>query len=240
MIVGAIGSGITIAAWQAFVPQLVPPEAIVSAVRLNGMQFTGARAFGPALAGLVLAQFGPGTAFMANALSFLLVIGALLHDRAAPGHRGRRRRQRAGALPRRHPLRAQTGGARRRDPGRALLLAARRLDDPVGGAVHAAGAARGRGEVRAARRRVRRGRDHRLGHHRGARRRGPPLDAHAAGLRGVRRRRDHLRAGAGLRDRPPRSLRHRTGPGLRHGLVPDRGAAERRRALSGPGACRST
>ena len=59
-------------------PQLVPPEAMISAVRLNGMQFTGARAFGPALAGLVLAQFGPGTAFLANALSFLLVIGALL------------------------------------------------------------------------------------------------------------------------------------------------------------------
>src|SRR3954454_5872827 len=78
VVIGAIGSGITIAAWQAFVPQLVPPEALVSAVRLNGMQFTGARAFGPALAGLVLAQFGPGTAFMANALSFLLVIGALL------------------------------------------------------------------------------------------------------------------------------------------------------------------
>ncbi len=78
VIVGAVGAGITIAAWQAFVPQLVPPEAIISAVRLNGMQFTGARAFGPALAGLVLAQFGPGTAFLANALSFLLVIGALL------------------------------------------------------------------------------------------------------------------------------------------------------------------
>jgi MFS family permease len=78
VIVGAVGAGITIAAWQAFVPQLVPPEAIISAVRLNGMQFTGARAFGPALAGLVLAQFGPGTAFLANALSFLVVIGALL------------------------------------------------------------------------------------------------------------------------------------------------------------------
>jgi MFS family permease len=74
VIVGAIGSGITIAAWQAFVPQLVPPEALVSAVRLNGMPFTGARAFRPALAGLVLAA-GPGTAFMASALSFLLVIG---------------------------------------------------------------------------------------------------------------------------------------------------------------------
>src|SRR5256714_4502090 len=78
VVVGAIGAGITIAAWQAFVPQLVPPEALVSAVRLNGMQFTGARAFGPALAGLVLAQFGPGTAFLGNALSFLLVIGALI------------------------------------------------------------------------------------------------------------------------------------------------------------------
>ncbi len=84
VVVGAIGAGITIAAWQAFVPQLVPPEAMVSAVRLNGMQFTGARAFGPALAGLVLAQFGPGTAFMANALSFLLVIGALLLIAARP------------------------------------------------------------------------------------------------------------------------------------------------------------
>jgi MFS family permease len=84
VVVGAIGAGITIAAWQAFVPQLVPPEAMVSAVRLNAMQFTGARAFGPALAGLVLAEFGPGTAFLANALSFLLVIGALLLIAARP------------------------------------------------------------------------------------------------------------------------------------------------------------
>jgi MFS family permease len=84
VVVGALGAGVTIAAWQAFVPQLVPPEALVSAVRLNAMQFTGARAFGPALAGLVLAEFGPGTAFLANALSFLLVIGALLLIAARP------------------------------------------------------------------------------------------------------------------------------------------------------------
>jgi MFS family permease len=84
VVVGAFGAGITIAAWQAFVPQLIPPEALVSAVRLNAMQFTGARAFGPALAGLVLAEFGPGTAFLANALSFLLVIGALLLIAARP------------------------------------------------------------------------------------------------------------------------------------------------------------
>jgi predicted MFS family arabinose efflux permease len=51
---------------------------MLSAVRLNGMQFTGARAFGPALAGLVLATLGPSAAFFANAASFLCVIGVLL------------------------------------------------------------------------------------------------------------------------------------------------------------------
>src|SRR5262249_48223608 len=47
-------------------------------------QFTGARAFGPALAGLVLAQFGAGTAFLGNAISFLVVIAVLLAIGARP------------------------------------------------------------------------------------------------------------------------------------------------------------
>ena len=46
------------------------------------MQFTGARAFGPALAGLVLATLGPSYAFAFNAVSFLVVIGALLTIRS--------------------------------------------------------------------------------------------------------------------------------------------------------------
>ncbi len=70
-------SGINIASWQSFVPLLVPTDDMLNAVRLNSMQFTGARAFGPALGGLVLARFGPATAFMFNAVTFLLVIGAL-------------------------------------------------------------------------------------------------------------------------------------------------------------------
>jgi MFS family permease len=78
VVVSALAAGITNASWQAFVPQLVPTRDMLSAVRLNSMQFTGARAFGPALAGIVLATFGPGAAFLANALSFLVVIGALL------------------------------------------------------------------------------------------------------------------------------------------------------------------
>jgi MFS family permease len=78
VLIGALGNGFTISAWQAFVPQLVPPEDMLSAVRLNSMNFTGARAFGPALAGLVLATLGAGAAFLANGISFAIVIGALL------------------------------------------------------------------------------------------------------------------------------------------------------------------
>ncbi len=84
VIIGAIGAGITIASWQAFVTQLVPKESMLSAVRLNGMQFTGARAFGPALAGLVLATLGPSIAFFFNAVTYLLVIGVLAVIAARP------------------------------------------------------------------------------------------------------------------------------------------------------------
>src|SRR5439155_261712 len=78
VVISALGAGITTAAWQSFVPQLVPRSHLLSAVRVNSMQFTAARAFGPAIAGLVLASLGPSWAFGANAISFLCVIGALL------------------------------------------------------------------------------------------------------------------------------------------------------------------
>ena len=55
VVISALGAGITTAAWQSFVPQLIPRSDLLSAVRVNSMQFTAARAFGPALAGLVLA-----------------------------------------------------------------------------------------------------------------------------------------------------------------------------------------
>lgn len=71
-------SGINITAWQAFLAQLVPPGDLLAAVRLNSMQFMSARAFGPALAGLVLELYGAGTAFFLNGLSFVLVLGALV------------------------------------------------------------------------------------------------------------------------------------------------------------------
>jgi len=70
-------SGVNITTWQAFVTQLVEPDELVDAVRLNSMQFMGARAFGPAIAGVILATLGASAAFFANAVSFLLVLGAL-------------------------------------------------------------------------------------------------------------------------------------------------------------------
>ena len=86
LLCSGITSGINITAWQAFVPQLVPESELLHAVRLNTMQFTAARAIGPAIAGLVLAAYGAGVAFFVNAVTFLLVLGALLliHPRSVP------------------------------------------------------------------------------------------------------------------------------------------------------------
>jgi len=77
-------SGINITTWQAFITQLVDTEELVDAVRLNSMQFMGARAFGPAIAGLILQTLGASAAFLANAVSFVLVLAALLVVRPRP------------------------------------------------------------------------------------------------------------------------------------------------------------
>jgi len=73
----SVFAGLNLPSWQAFVSELVPREVLLNAVTLNSTQFNAARAFGPALGGLILGAFGPGPAFMINALSFLAVIGAL-------------------------------------------------------------------------------------------------------------------------------------------------------------------
>jgi MFS family permease len=77
VVVSALANGINAPAWSAFVTQLVPREDMMNAVRLNIMQVTGARAVGPAVGGLVLATLGPGAAFFANGVSFVLVLVTL-------------------------------------------------------------------------------------------------------------------------------------------------------------------
>ncbi|MFL6438892.1 MAG: MFS transporter [Terriglobales bacterium] len=60
--------------WRAVLPELVSREDLASAAALNGIEFNFARAIGPALAGIVIAAAGVGTAFAINTASFLGVI----------------------------------------------------------------------------------------------------------------------------------------------------------------------
>lgn len=70
-------TGLNIPSWQAFVTELVPRDVLLNAVTLNSAQFNAARAFGPAIGGLVLSTLGVGAAFLINALSYGCVLAAL-------------------------------------------------------------------------------------------------------------------------------------------------------------------
>lgn len=76
--------GCTMPSWQAFLTELVPRDDLLNAITLNSAQFNAARAFGPAIGGLVLGRFGPSWAFLLNALSFLAVLAALAAIRVPP------------------------------------------------------------------------------------------------------------------------------------------------------------
>lgn len=65
-------------AWQALTPELVPPALIPSAIQAGSVSFNLARAVGPALAGLAIANLGIGAAFLFNALSFSGIMCALI------------------------------------------------------------------------------------------------------------------------------------------------------------------
>ncbi|MEF2975684.1 MFS transporter [Subtercola sp. YIM 133946] len=71
-------SALTGPAWQAIQPELVPREQISAASGLGGVTVNGARAIGPALAGLILAQAGTAVVFGINAASFVAAVLALL------------------------------------------------------------------------------------------------------------------------------------------------------------------
>lgn len=76
--------GFDLPAAQAFVARLVPPRDLQAAIGLNSAMITGARTVGPAIAALLLTRFGEAWCFVANAVSFLAVVAALLAMRAPP------------------------------------------------------------------------------------------------------------------------------------------------------------
>ncbi|MDQ0285477.1 MFS family permease [Desulfofundulus luciae] len=63
---------------QAFIIELVGREDLMNAIALNSSIFNGARIIGPAVAGLVISTVGIAACFLANAASFLFVLGGLL------------------------------------------------------------------------------------------------------------------------------------------------------------------
>jgi MFS family permease len=73
-----VGSAIAMPSFQTLVPDLVPRPLMAQAITLNSAAFNVARAVGPALGGLLVAAGLASTAFGANAVSYLAVIGVLL------------------------------------------------------------------------------------------------------------------------------------------------------------------
>jgi MFS family permease len=62
------------AAWQSLLRDLVDPEEVLAAVSLSSAQFNLGRIVGPVFAAVLLAVGNPGWCFVANALSFLVVV----------------------------------------------------------------------------------------------------------------------------------------------------------------------
>ena len=92
-LLGAVNA-FDIPARQAFIVQMVGREDLMNAIALNSSMFNGARVVGPAVAGLVVAAVGEGWCFLANGVSYIAVIVALLAmkgGRRAPAESDERR-----------------------------------------------------------------------------------------------------------------------------------------------------
>lgn len=85
LLLGALGIGVGQAmaapALNALVPALVEDADLENGVALTSFTFNIGRALGPATAGVLLATLGAEAAFVVNAFSFLVLIGALLSIR---------------------------------------------------------------------------------------------------------------------------------------------------------------
>lgn len=72
---------------QSLVSEMVGKRAVMNAIALNATMFNTARVVGPAIAGLVLAVFGPVACFAINTVSYGGVIIGLLMMRIMPAAR---------------------------------------------------------------------------------------------------------------------------------------------------------
>ncbi len=76
---------------QSFLVQMIDRrEDLGNAIALNSSMVNAARLIGPSIGGIVIAAFGEGWCFLADGLSFLAVIAALLMMKIAPQDHERR------------------------------------------------------------------------------------------------------------------------------------------------------
>lgn len=71
---------------QSLTFRMVGPAELPNAISLNSGLFNGARIFGPALAGVLIATVGTGICFAANAASYIAVLAGLLMMRTREFH----------------------------------------------------------------------------------------------------------------------------------------------------------
>jgi MFS family permease len=84
-VLGGVAAAYDMPAFQAYYPTLVKREDLAQAIALNQASFHGSRLIGPALGGLAIQWWGASSAFVANGLSFVAVLVALILIRARPG-----------------------------------------------------------------------------------------------------------------------------------------------------------
>jgi MFS family permease len=92
---------------QTFVAELVGDNDLPNAIALNSTSFNSARMVGPAVAGMVIAAFGTGWAFVINGASFVAVLASLALLRTADLRPNARAHRVKGAF-----LESVTGGFR--------------------------------------------------------------------------------------------------------------------------------
>lgn len=115
-LLGSVGAVAT-PAIQAFISEMVERKDLPAAVALNSSIFNASRVIGPVLAGFMITWVGTGGAFIANAISYVAVIAALLAIRLAA--------EQQRPVSNEHPLQAIRSGidyTRRHPVIRAIVL----------------------------------------------------------------------------------------------------------------------
>ncbi|WBB69981.1 MFS transporter [Micromonospora sp. WMMD812] len=97
-----VGQALTLPAWAAVIPELVPKDQLRAASALGSISVNVARAVGPAVAGVLISRSGPAPVFGLNALAFLVFALTLWRWRPA--------RARAVEVPERFTAALRAGG----------------------------------------------------------------------------------------------------------------------------------